>query len=48
MELFRSKRTQHKINKLRLEVAEANRAWRATWVKQADGSYRIPADKARE
>ncbi|MEM6319860.1 MAG: GNAT family protein [Bacteroidota bacterium] len=42
LDLFRSKRTQNKIHADWVASAKRYAAWRATWVKQADGSYQIP------
>lgn len=48
LDLFRSKRTQNKVYADWIESAKEYAAWRATWVKQADGSYRIPPKKSVE
>ena len=43
LDLFRSKRTQNKIQTQWEKDAKAYSAWRATWIKQPDGSYIIPS-----
>ena len=42
LDLFRSKRTQNKIQAYWEESTESYLAWKVTWVKQPDGSYKIP------
>ncbi len=42
LDLFRSKRTQNKMHTLWEQEKKEYQAWRATWVKQPDGSYIIP------
>jgi RimJ/RimL family protein N-acetyltransferase len=45
LELYRSRRTRNRIHAYRKKSAEDYRAWRATWIKNPDGSYTIPAGK---
>ncbi len=42
LDLFRSKRTQNKVLAYWEESTKSYLTWRATWVKQPDGSYKIP------
>ncbi|GEM_PF-1806562 len=42
LDLFRSKRTQNKVHAYWEKSAKEYLTWRATWVKQPDGSYKIP------
>ena len=42
LELFRSVRTKNKVTTYRKESAEEYRTWRSSWIKQPDGSYKIP------
>ena len=42
LDLFRSKRTQKKLLAQWEKETKEYLSWRATWVKQPDGSYRIP------
>ncbi len=43
LDLFRSKRTQNRIQSQWEQEKKDYIAWRATWIKQADGSYIIPS-----
>ncbi len=43
LDLFRSKRTQNKIQAQWKQEKKDYLAWHATWIKQPDGSYRIPS-----
>jgi RimJ/RimL family protein N-acetyltransferase len=41
-ELYRSQRTRNRVLAYRKKSSEEYKAWRATWVKNPDGSYTIP------
>jgi len=42
LDLFRSKRTQNKVQAYWAESTKSYLAYRATWIKQPGGSYKIP------
>ncbi len=44
-ELYRSRRTRSRVLAYRKKSDEEYKSWRATWIKNPDGSFTIPAGK---